>query len=97
MEQHYFCFLCYYIFMQPEEKEMLKKTLELAQENNKMLHSIQRSMVWGRIMKVIYWIVIIGVAIGAYYYIQPYIDSAVNAYSDVKGDLKSFGSMFKPN
>ena len=41
--------------MQPEEKEMLKKTLELAQENNKMLYSIRRGMMWGRVMRVIYW------------------------------------------
>lgn len=81
--------------MQPEEKEMLKKTLELSQENNKMLHSIRRSMKWGRVVKIIYWVVIIGAAIGAYYYITPYIDSAVGAYGNVKGDLKSFGDLFR--
>ncbi len=83
--------------MQPEEKEMLKKTLELAQENNKMLHSIRRSMVWGRVMRIVYWVVIIGAAIGIYYYIEPYLDSAVNAYGSVKGDIRSFSDLFKLN
>ena len=83
--------------MQPEEKEMLKKTLELAQENNKMLHTIRRGMFWGRVMRVVYWIVIIGAAIGVYYYIQPYLNSAVGAYGNVKVDLKSLGNIFKPN
>lgn len=83
--------------MQPEEKEMLKKTLELAQENNKILHSLRRSMFWGRIMRVVYWVIIIGAAIGVYYYIEPYIDSAVGAYGSVKGDLKSFGDLFRLN
>jgi len=83
--------------MQPEEKEMLKKTLELAQENNKMLHNIRRSMFWGRIVRVVYWIIIIGAAIGIFYYIAPYIDSAVSAYGNVKGDLQSFGNLFKLN
>lgn len=83
--------------MQPEEKEMLKKTLELAQENNKMLHAIRRGMLWGRIMRVVYWVIIIGAAIGVYYYIEPYIDSAVGAYGSVKGDLKSFGDLFRLN
>jgi uncharacterized membrane protein len=83
--------------MEPEEREMIKKTLELAQENNNILHSIKRGMFWGRVMRVIYWIVIIGAAIGVYYYIAPYIDSAVGAYGNVKGDLKSFGTMLKPN
>ncbi|MEK7116839.1 MAG: hypothetical protein AAB837_01580 [Patescibacteria group bacterium] len=83
--------------MQPEEKEMLKKTLELAQENNNILHSIRRGMFWGRVMRVVYWVIIIGVAIGAYYYITPYIDSAVGAYGDMKGDLKNFSDLFKLN
>lgn len=83
--------------MQPEEKEMLKKTLELAQENNKMLHSIRRGMMWGRVIRILYWVVIIGAAIGIYYYISPYIDSAISAYGNVKGDLKSFTDLFKLN
>lgn len=76
---------------------MLKKALELSQENNKMLHSIRRGMFWGKIIRIIYWVVIIGAAIGVYYYINPYIDSAVNAYGSVKSDLKSFGDLFKLN
>ena len=83
--------------MQPEEREMLKKTLELAQENNKLLHSVRRNMFWGRVVRIIYWVVIIGTAVGIYYYITPYIDSAVNAYGNVKIDLKSLGNMLKPN
>jgi hypothetical protein len=81
--------------MQPEEKEMLKKTLELTQENNRMLQYIRRSIVRGRIFKIIYWVVIIGAGIGAYYYIEPYIDTAISAYGNVKGDLKSFGDLFR--
>lgn len=76
---------------------MLKKTLELSQENNKMLHSIRRGMFWGRVIRVVYWVVIIGAAIGVYYYIQPYINNAVGAYGNLKGDLQSFGAMLKPN
>jgi len=81
--------------MDPEDKQILKKTLELAQENNKMLHSIRRGMWWGRITRIIYWVLIIGASIGAYYYLTPYIDSAIGAYGNVKGDLQSFGDMFK--
>lgn len=82
--------------MEPEEKEMLKKTLELAQENNKILHSVKRSMFWGRVVRVIYWIIIIGAAIGIYYYIEPYLNSAISAYGSAKGDLKSFVNILKP-
>ena len=81
--------------MDPEDKQILKKTLELSQENNKILHSIRRGMWWGRITRIIYWVLIIGASIGAYYYLTPYIDSAIGAYGNVKGDLQSFGDMFK--
>jgi len=81
--------------MEPEEKEMLKKTLELSQENNQLLHSVKRSMFWGKVVSIIYWVVIIGATIGLYYYIQPYLDNAVNAYGDVKVDLKDFTDLFK--
>ena len=81
--------------MTPEEREMLKKTLELAQENNKMLHSVRRSMFWGRVIKTIYWIIIIGAAIGLYVVIDPYINGAVDAYGNVKTGLKSFGDFFR--
>jgi hypothetical protein len=80
--------------MQPEEKEMLKKTLELAQENNELLHRIRRNMFWGRVTRVAYWVIIIGAAIGVYYYITPYLDSAVNAYGNMKGDIKNLGDLF---
>ncbi|PIR40218.1 MAG: hypothetical protein COV33_00935 [Candidatus Zambryskibacteria bacterium CG10_big_fil_rev_8_21_14_0_10_34_34] len=80
--------------MNSEEKEILKKTLELSQENNDMLHSIRRGMFWGRVMRVIYWVVIIGVSIGVYYYIEPYLNGAIDAYGNVKGDLKSFSDLF---
>lgn len=81
--------------MQPEEREMLKKTLELSQENNKMLKAIRRSMFWGKVVRIVYWIVIIGAAIGLYYYIEPYIDGAIGAYGNLKGDIQNVGNLFK--
>ncbi len=79
--------------MQPDEREMLKKALELSQENNKMLHSIKRGMMWGRVTRILYWVIIIGASIGAYYYVEPYLNTAIGAYGSVKGDLKTFGDL----
>jgi uncharacterized membrane protein len=81
--------------MQPEEKEMLKKALELSQENNRMLHSIRRNIFWGRVTRIVYWVIIIGAAVGIYYYIEPYLNSAINAYGNMKGDIRDFGNLFK--
>ena len=69
--------------MSPEEKVILERTMKLSEENNRILHSIQRSMRIARIMRVVYWLFIIGSAVGAYYLIQPYVDSLVGIYSSI--------------
>ncbi len=60
--------------MTPEEKSLLLKTHELAEENNKILRSLRRSRRIGIIMTALYWTLIIGLSLGAFYFIQPYID-----------------------
>ena len=76
-----------------EVKDLLEKNLELNEENNKMLHDMERRERWTRIMSWIYWIVIIGSALGAYYFLQPYIDSVkklFEALPNAVSVLKSF-------
>ncbi len=75
--------------MDPESKELLKATLELSQENNNMLRSMKRSMQMSRVMSSIYWLFIIGSAVGAYYYIQPYIDQVLDVYSGASDKVNS--------
>ena len=67
--------------MTPEERELLKRSVALAEENNHMLHSIRRSMRFQRIMSALYWVFIIGSAIGAYYILQPYLAKLMEVYS----------------
>ncbi len=77
--------------MNPEERELLKRSIKLTEENNVILHSIKRSMRFARIMSFVYWIFIVGSAIGAYYLIQPYVDSLLSFYGGVGDVFKSFG------
>jgi hypothetical protein len=62
----------------------LEEIKQLTKENNKMLHSIQRRARVGVIMRVIYWTVILGAAVGAFYFVQPYIDEVTNTYKGIK-------------
>ncbi len=73
--------------MSPEEKELLNNIIEKVEENNDMLRSMQRSMKWARIMSTIYWVFIIGSAVGAYYLIQPYIEAVTSAYGGAKSTI----------
>ena len=81
--------------MSPEEKELLEKSVKLAEENNSILRSMRRSMIVGRVLSAIYWVLIIGSAIGAYYYIQPYLDQLIGIYGGAKSNLDSIGEVIK--
>jgi len=69
--------------MSPEERELLKRSVVLAEENNKILLSMQRGQRWASIMRAVYWIFIIGSTVGAFYLLQPYIDGVKGIYQDV--------------
>jgi len=79
--------------MDPESKKLLEDTFVLAQKNNKMLNFVVRSMRISRIMSIIYWALIIGSALGAYYFVQPYIDELIGIYGGAKSNLDSVGSV----
>lgn len=79
--------------MSPEDRELLQRSVELAEENNDILRAIRRSMRFARIMSILYWVVIIGSAIGAFYLIQPYLDALSNIYGGAKGGLGEFGDI----
>ena len=76
--------------MDPESKKMLQDTFHLAEENNNMLHEMRRAQRIARFMTLVYWVFIIGSAVGAYYLIQPYVESLTGAYTDVTDGIKSF-------
>lgn len=76
--------------MDPESKKLLQETLELTKENNQMLQSMRRSMRIQRAMSFVYWIFIIGSAVGAYYFIQPYLEELIGVYGSTSDVLKGF-------
>ncbi|MDQ5893141.1 MAG: hypothetical protein QG640_152 [Patescibacteria group bacterium] len=84
--------------MTPEERSLLERTYKMAEENNEILRSIRRSNRWSMAVKAIYWIVIIGLSIGAFYFIQPYIEfmtSALGIGAANAGDPTASQSLLK--
>ena len=79
--------------MNPNEKELLEKTYEIAKDNNNILKGIRGSNRWSSFFQFLYWFIIIGISIGAFYYVQPYVDGALKAYKNIQGDLKSVKSV----
>jgi uncharacterized membrane protein len=77
--------------MDPESQKLLEETLTLEQENNKMLRSMKRSMLWGRVMTVIYWLLIIGISVGAFYFLQPYVNQVIKTYGGFSNFVRNLG------
>jgi len=60
--------------MTPEERSLLERIYSLEKENNEFLHSIKRRLRINTAIKILYWVVIIGLSLGAFYFVQPYVD-----------------------
>ena len=71
--------------MDQESKQLLQNTLVLAEENNKMLHKIRGVQKRGTLWQVLKLIVIIGIALGSFYYIEPYLNKIMDLYNSVSG------------
>ncbi len=79
--------------MNPFEKELLQKTHDLSQENNKILRGIRRSNRWGSFFHLLYWVIIIGISVGAFYYIQPYVDTLLKTYKTLQTGIDNVTSL----
>ena len=69
----------------PEELEkLLSENLEISRESLKILKGIRRANRLASAFKIFYWLVIIGSAIGAYYFLEPYIKQGLTVVSQVQ-------------
>ena len=81
-----------------EDRELLEEVYEIAKENNKMLHRMRRAAWFGGIMKLIFWIVMLGGPVWFYYqYGEPLVNDLLNTVSqiqDTSNQLQNVGSQF---
>ncbi len=75
--------------MTPEEKSLLERTYKLAEQNNAILKGIRRTNRIGIAIKIFYWLVIIGATLGAFYFIQPYIESTMGLLDQAQNSIQS--------
>ncbi|PIP55579.1 MAG: hypothetical protein CO183_02785 [Candidatus Zambryskibacteria bacterium CG_4_9_14_3_um_filter_42_9] len=70
--------------MNPEEKALLERTLELSEENNRLLEKIEKRARWAVIWGFIKVIIIIVPLIAGYIYLQPFIEQSANNFQDIR-------------
>jgi hypothetical protein len=71
-----------------ELKKLLKENLDVSQESLKILKGIRRSNRVSAVFRFIYWLVIIGAALGLYYYLQPYLSQVPALWNQVQNIQK---------
>ena len=64
-------------------KEQLSEVTKLTRQNNKIMRKIQTSMRIGLIFRTLYWMLIIGSMLGAYYYLQPFLENVSGTYEEL--------------
>jgi len=69
--------------MDPESKKLLEETLVLAQENNKMLHKVRGVQKWATFWSGLKVFIIIGLALGSFYFLEPYINKIADLYGSI--------------
>ena len=92
--------------MDHESSQMLRRLTELAEENNKILHHMQNKARWGTFFSTIKWILFVAITLGAYVFVQPYIDQTLKFYQSIQGTqvqnqgvlnyLKNLGGPIQP-
>ena len=78
--------------MDQETKELLRESIEISKENNEMLKKMVRAQKWTNIYRVVYWSIIFFSSVGAYYFIQPYLSSMVNLYTNGVSDISNISN-----
>ena len=72
--------------------EKIDELLKLTRENNSMLTSMRRRMLWSQFFTYIYWLVIIGAMGWSYYFLQPYLEKYWEVYQRMSTQLAGIES-----
>ena len=74
--------------MSSDERDRLDRIENLVEENNAMLRKMLSIARWARVARIVYWLILIGAAVGAFYYIQPVLDQVLETYKDILGTFQ---------
>ena len=83
------CSFATMVYMEDEDRKLLEEVLELSRENQRMIKSMYRSQWWSRIWKSLYWIIILGIAFGSFYFLKPYLDKVMELFGKTQTTLDS--------
>ena len=75
--------------MYGDERKTIEHLAELVEDNNRILHRLQRAKRWGTFFHFLYWVLILLLAAGSYYYLQPYIENLQKIFPQLERAIKN--------
>jgi len=69
--------------MDQEERSLLEENLRVSRENNQLLLKVRSFQRWSSVTRILYWVILIGISFGAFYFLQPYIEKIMRIYSNL--------------
>lgn len=75
--------------MDPEEKELLERALELSEENNRILRKMQRTARWAILWGFIKVALVVIPLVAGYIFLQPFLDQALENYNSAREFLNT--------
>jgi hypothetical protein len=70
--------------LQAIKKELIE-IKSLAIENQRMIKGVYKRIRFSSIFSILKWVIIIGVTLGAFYYVQPVFEAVLKTYQSVGG------------
>ena len=72
-----------------EQNRLLRQTLEMEKENNRLLRKLRRDATVGRIMTLIFWGITLGVPVVLYYFfVAPYVKALQATYQGLEQNAR---------
>lgn len=74
--------------MDDELKTLLKENLALTREMHELLRKMHSAQKWARFLRLLYWLVIIGISVGAFYYLSGPLQGLIDTYRGLLGGFE---------
>jgi len=78
-----------------ELKVELEKQRKVAEDTNRVVHSMRRSARFKTFFSIVWWLLVLSASGAAYYYyVQPYVDQVLHAYGSFQNFEQQIGKAF---
>ncbi|MDD5318667.1 MAG: hypothetical protein PHF79_02510 [Candidatus Pacebacteria bacterium] len=79
-------------------KQLIEETLRIGKENQRVLKHLESTFRIYRYLTVLRWLFVVAIAVGAFYFLQPFMQEIAKIYQAVTGNhisLPDFDSFLK--